>query len=118
MELLVSVWMGCQFRLDLTVCISAAGLLQEALRNPGDMLSDLARKGLQEREPEKLHRNKFKAVCPFLSYPHRSLTECKAVEYRACTLHGCVEMLMAGTFREEHPSIRQPYKRCMEYYHR
>ncbi|KAK0235350.1 hypothetical protein EDD85DRAFT_842637 [Armillaria nabsnona] len=80
----------------------AAGLLNEDRRNPRDILSYLARKGRQERESEKLQRNKFKA----------------AVEYRACTLHGCVEILMAGTFCEEHPSIRQPYERCMEYYHR
>ncbi|PBK71291.1 hypothetical protein ARMSODRAFT_1083509 [Armillaria solidipes] len=79
----------------------AAGLLNEDWRNPGDILGDLAKKGLQERESEKLQRNKFKA----------------AVEYKACTLRDCVKILMAGTFREENPSIRQPYKRCMEYYH-
>ncbi|SJL09396.1 uncharacterized protein ARMOST_12774 [Armillaria ostoyae] len=95
----------------------AAGLLNEDWRNLGNILGDLAKKGLQERESEKLQRNKFKAVCPVLSYSHLSLTERKAVEYKACTLRDCVKILMAGTFREENPSIRQPYKRCMEYYH-
>ncbi|KAK0443490.1 hypothetical protein EV421DRAFT_1735624 [Armillaria borealis] len=115
MELLLWIWTSCQFKLelDLTACFSAAGLLNEDRRNPGDILGDLAKKGLQERESEKLQRNKFKAVCPVLSYSHLSLTECKAVEYKACTLRDCVEILMAGTFREENSSIRQPYKRSL-----